>query len=151
MNEQKFRAKLQMLIEYEDAVYAEFLELIKPYNEELKKQSCEIFCCLIWQYSNDSEEFGVKKERGDFNKKEGYLCDIILQFQSYGTNYYDCDENEGIGFQIFSTITKYGVSLFRGNNFFKYGTSNLKKLLRQVFLKVQKLGLEKASKEIRGL
>ena len=38
MNEQKFRAKLQMLIEYEDAVYAEFLELIKPYNEELKKQ-----------------------------------------------------------------------------------------------------------------
>jgi hypothetical protein len=144
MTDKKFREKLQDMEAYEDSVYSEFLELIKPYNQELEKQGCEIFCCLMWCYIDNKSNIRVERERPIFDKKESCSCDIVLQFQHIGEDYYESEI--GIGFQICHTITSYGLNFFMGWKFFNYKTEKLKKHLKQAFLEVQNMGLEKVSK-----
>jgi RHS repeat-associated protein len=102
------------------------------------------FCCLMWCYIDNKSNIRVERERPIFDKKESCSCDIVLQFQHIGEDYYESEI--GIGFQICHTITSYGLNFFMGWKFFNYKTEKLKKHLKQAFLEVQNMGLEKVSK-----
>lgn len=152
MKNEKFLAKQKELFEYEDIKYKSFLEFLAPYNVELNKRGWEVVCHLIfWYPKRKGENEQYPKSRQIFEKKENYICDLSLQFQKVGCDYFS-QNIEDVGFQLVQNVTNYSLRFFTGRSFYKnYKMDNLLKEFKQEYDKVLKYGLESVSDEYKNM
>ena len=143
MTQKRFEKKFQEIIKYEDNVYDEILDFIKPYNEELNKIGYEIICRRSWEYMSREESQKFSMVRLPFNKRESYGCTLLTQFQLLG---YDPDADEGVGFQIIERMAAYGLSFFTGWSFSKYKIKYTKKNILESVEMIKAEGLEKIAR-----
>ena len=145
MNEQKFRAKEQELIDYENKVYVQVLDFLKLYNEELRKQGVEIACFKEYMYPDEETEAEQMPDcRYPIQREKRYVGLILLLFRYIGGR----DDNEdGKGYFLDCEVTEYGIFSYlffkKICQFRKYGIKSLLKKIDNEVNKIKSNGFHK--------
>ena len=139
----KFESKCQTLYAHEDEMLAKMQDIIKPYNEELNKQECEIVCRLVWMIKLSEDNIDVSNERHAIKRWHPYTCAIRLAFQYVGA-----DPNDEHGFEISDEITSY-YATWIGWTYRKYTIEWIVENAEKAFQLVKTKGLEEAQEYLR--
>ena len=144
MTEKKFQEKVKETIAYEEKVYTEVKEFLKPYNQGLIEYGVEIVAFLWWFDKNDEENCDqFPRERVSIVRKELYFCDLVLLFKPIGAS---VNSDDGQEIVMAHTITEYDwVFLFYPTEIWQFQKHGVKNFLKRVVKEIEcikKFGFE---------
>ena len=148
MKEKKFRAKEQMLIEYEEKILKEFTEFMKPYNKMLEESGIEINCYLAWGYPDDNFQ-ELQEQRIPIQQKKECICFLVAKIGYKETE----DVEDAISIFDDCRITDYAiVTNFMFINiwgFHKYSITFFKKRIVKMVQRIIENGFESELRKLK--